>query len=213
MLETLADLFQQPSEASFDVHLALAEAYADLGEQLEADSQVVLASTAMPDDYRAVDDLTETISELRPFLGVQLQVLSLGDSLSMRGYSVHPTTPQAGEAVNVTLWWQVEAEIQRDYTAFVHILDRDGTVLAQQDRLLQSSSGTSSKWLVGQMLTDEYEVLLPSDAEPGEYTVKMGVYYWKTGERLPIRDGEGQRLADDSVTLGTISVDAPHTVR
>jgi hypothetical protein len=212
MLETLADLFHQPSDASFDVHLALAEAYADLGEQSEADSQVVLASAAMPDDHRAVDDLAETISELQPLLRVQLQDFSLGDTLSMRGYSIHPTSLQAAEAVDITLWWQVEAKMQRDYTAFIHIVGHDGIVLTQEDTLLQSSNGTSSKWRVGQVQTNEHQLLLPSDAEPGQYTVVIGVYYWKTGERLPIWDGEGQRVPDDAVALGAISVDAPHTV-
>jgi mannosyltransferase len=211
MLEALADLLRVSPGASFDVHLALAEAYADLGRQAETDSHVVLASTVMPDDDRAAHDLADTINELQPFLRVQLEDLRLDDTLSMRGHSVYPSILRAGEPVGITLWWEVVARMDRDYTAFIHILGPDGHVLAQQDRQLQYATRPTSRWSVGEVIIDEYEVFLPPDAQPGQYVVKAGVYCWETGERLPVWDGQGQRVPDDAVTLGTISVTASET--
>lgn len=58
-------------------------------------------------------------------------------------------------------------------------------------------------WLPG-----EYALQLPADAPAGEYPTTMGIYYWETGERLPVWDGEGHRLPDDAVPVETITVQA-----
>lgn len=44
------------------------------------------------------------------------------------------------------------------------------------------------------------------ETPPGEYTVKIGIYYWETGERLPVWDENWERVQDDAVLLEPIIV-------
>ncbi len=208
MLEALVRLLRMP-DAQFDARLALAEAYAQMGREVDAGSQIVLASTVMPDDERAVADLAEARSQLQPSLDVQLDENILGDSLSLPGYNIRPTSLQAGDAASITLWWQTAASMEMDYTAFIHILRPDGQVLVQEDRLLRSGNRPTSRWRVGEVVRDEYQLTLPPDAEPAQYVVTTGVYYWRTGERLPVWDGNGQRVTNDTIALGAITVASP----
>ena len=99
--------------------------------------------------------------------------------------------------------------MDRDYTAFIHILRPDGQVLVQEDRLLRSGNRPTSRWRVGEVVRDEYQLTLPPDAEPAQYVVTTGVYYWRTGERLPVWDGNGQMVTNDTIALGAITVASP----
>jgi len=206
MLEGLTRLLRLP-DAQFDVRVALAEAYASLGMDADAGSQIVLARTVMPDDERAIVDLAAVRAQLQPSVDVQLAGITLGEALSLPGYAVRPASLKAGETVSVTLWWQTRVRMDRDYTAFVHILRPEGQVLAQEDRLLQSGVRPTSKWRINELARDEYELSLPADAEPGQYYVAAGVYFWETGERLAAWDAEGQRIPNDTIILGSITVD------
>ncbi|HJX39357.1 MAG TPA: glycosyltransferase family 39 protein, partial [Anaerolineae bacterium] len=205
MLQALLKLLQR-SDARFDVRLALAETYAQMGVFAEAASQVVLAGRDTPGGNLAADDLAQTISQLEPYLHVQTEDTRVGDSLSLRGYSQQPTILQAGEAMTVTLWWETRDQMEIDYTTFLHVTAPDGRILVQEDRLLRSRARPTSLWGVGELVRDEHELELPPDAKPGQYVIKTGVYYWKTGERLPAWDRQGARLPEDTFVLRSLAV-------
>lgn len=204
MLQALLNLLAR-SDARFDVRLALAETYAQRGMYTEAAFQVVLAGRDLPGS-RAADELAQTIGQLEPYLHVGTEDTAVGDYLSLRGYSQQPTTFQAGETITVTLWWETREQMDIDYTGFIHVVAPDGTILAQEDRLLRSGARATSSWRVGELVSDERQLQLPGSAKPGEYAVTTGVYYWKTGERLPVWDGGGGRLAQDTIPLHPIAV-------
>ncbi len=205
MVEMLLDLLRLPV-ARFDVHLALAEAYAQMGRDVDAASQLVLASVVRPDNECAIADLMEAGDELLSPLDLCLEDAQLGDVLSISGHRLSPRVARADDTIHITIWWRTLATMDTDYTAFIHVLGPDGRVLAQEDRLLQDGPRRTSKWEVEEVVTDEYELRLPSDTEAGEYAVKVGVYNWETGQRLPVWDDAGQRLPDDALDLQPITV-------
>jgi hypothetical protein len=131
---------------------------------------------------------------------------NLGDVVSLLGYDMEPRSLDAGESVGMTLWWQALVKMDRDYTAFLHVLGPEGRVWAQQDKLLQRDSRATSAWRVGEIVREEYELPLPADIPPGEYRVVAGIYYWETRERLPVWGENGERVADDAILFGEISV-------
>lgn len=51
-----------------------------------------------------------------------------------------------------------------------------------------------------------FDLHLPPYIPPGEYIVKVGLYYWGTGERLFLWDENGRRLPDDTIPLECITV-------
>ena len=48
-----------------------------------------------------------------------------------------------------------------------------------------------------------YELELPPQTPAGRYFVKVGMYYWETGERLPVWDGTMTSIVDDAIPLET----------
>lgn len=77
----------------------------------------------------------------------------------------------------------------------------EARIWAQQDGLLQHGDYPASTSLPGETVNVQYELRLPGDAPPGEYTVKTGTYYWETGEHLPLWDEHGLRAAEDAIVL------------
>ena len=130
---------------------------------------------------------------------------SLGDVVAFVGYDIQPGSVGAGGTVDITLWWQALAEMDRDYTVFIHVLGPDDRIWAQQDKLLQHGGRPTSIWEEGEIAGEWYKLELPADTPPGEYVVKVGIYYWETGERLPVWDENGQRVADDAILLEPIT--------
>jgi hypothetical protein len=133
---------------------------------------------------------------------------SLGLRLAFLGYDLDPTTVSvsADDTVDLTLWWQGLATMDRDYTAFVHLTASDGRLWAQEDKLLEHDGHSTSIWEPGAVVKQEFQLHLPPDIPPGEYTVKAGVYYWETGERLLVWDENRTRLVEDTILLQSMTV-------
>jgi len=163
----------------------------------------------------ASQDLGEVCAELEQFsdseeMQIQHAVWrSLAQAIAFLGYHMDPTSVRAGGTVDIALWWQALAEMDRDYSVFIHMVGQDDRIWAQTDRLLRQGGRRgcpTSSWIAGKTVREEYQLELPPDIPAGEYTVKTGVYSWGTGERLPVRDENGQRAAEDAILLRTIIV-------
>jgi hypothetical protein len=205
LLHVLLDLFG-PAEGSFEVHLALAEFYCQAGDHGQAASHIVAANLVTPDSSLAVADLADASARLQPFTHIRLEVTGFGDSLSLAGYSIDIGTVTAGDVVDMTLSWQAVGKMDRDYTVFVHLLDEFGRIWAQEDPLLTRGRRPTSQWVVGGTGTNRHYLRTRPDTPPGEYAIRMGVYYWKTGERLEVWDSDTGTVIDDSISLGSITV-------
>ena len=82
----------------------------------------------------------------------------------------------------------------------------EGRIWAQQDRLLQHGDYPASTSLPGETVREKYELELAPNMPPDEYSVKIGIYYWETGERLPLWDEHGLRAAEDAIVLDSVVV-------
>ena len=131
---------------------------------------------------------------------------SLGGELVLLGYDLGPATPEEGGPVQLTLWWQALANMDKDYTAFMHLVGPDGRLLAQQDSLLEYDGLPTSDWRIGLLVKDTYLLQLPAKAAPGDYAVLVGIYDWRTGERLPAWDRQGERIPQDAIELRPTAV-------
>lgn len=216
MLKVLSDLYSSSTDdASFDVHLALAEIYLRTGRLEQARSEIEIASKVKPRMPPASQHLSEVCAELERFSHPeQLEIpnplwRNLGEAVALVGYKAYPATVRAGDTLEITLWWQALRTMDKDYTAFIHVLGPDDRLLAQTDRLLrQGRTGgcLTSTWAGGAAVTEKYDLRLGPDIPAGAYTVKVGIYYWETGERLPAWDETGRRVADDAILLQSIIV-------
>ena len=93
---------------------------------------------------------------------------------------VTPATTTNG--LRVTLWWQAQAEIPKDYTVFVHLVDQQGQLIAQADSMPVKGLSPTSAWQPGDIIQDIHT--FPAQTLRGGELL-IGVYDRATLERLP----------------------------
>ena len=84
----------------------------------------------------------------------------------------HQTTASEGQLL-VTLIWQATADIPTPHTAFVHLLDADGQIMAQTDR--PPAGFPTQDWRVGERILDRFVIPLPAGSPPPT-AVRTGFY-------------------------------------
>jgi len=91
--------------------------------------------------------------------------------------------------LTVTLVWQAEAESEKSYHVFVHVLDPAGNIIAQNDAAPAQWQRPTTSWLHGEIVLDEHVLGMPVDTLAGDYTLLCGLYDPETGDRLTTPTG------------------------
>jgi hypothetical protein len=78
------------------------------------------------------------------------------------------------DTLRVTLTWQALAEMDADYTAYVHVLDEYGALIAQSDR--PPAGYPTSDWVPDEVVADTFTVGLPPGTDLGSVTLSSGFY-------------------------------------
>jgi hypothetical protein len=97
----------------------------------------------------------------------------------------------------LALEWSVDERQGINYSWFIHLLDADGNIVAQQDRQPQGGYKSTSAWLPGEPVMDY--LMFPVLVEDGQ--IRLSVIDPATGEPLPAFSPDGERLADNFVLL------------
>lgn len=132
------------------------------------------------------------------------QAATLGGPVELLGYDIANDNLEPGGELSVKLYWHASAPVKASYKVFVHLLDSNGVLRAQQDSIPKSGSLPTDHWLAGEYISDEYTLSIPPGADPGEFQIEIGMYLPDTGARAPAVDASGARLPNDRVVLGTI---------
>lgn len=117
-----------------------------------------------------------------------------GDAIMLLGYVLNC----ASDTLNVSLYWQSVAKIEKDYTIFVHLVDSQGNLRAQRDAQPRAGAYPTTIWDVGEIVRDEYTFAL-EDLPAGEYHLRIGLYEYPSLVRLPVGDAEGNQIGDSIV--------------
>ncbi|MBE2197383.1 MAG: glycosyltransferase family 39 protein [Anaerolinea sp.] len=121
-----------------------------------------------------------------------------GEGLSLRGLRLDGAAVP-GSRAQLTLYWQTETAPDEIITAFVHVLDAQGEIVAQSDHW--PGGLPSNTWAAGQVIVDEITLDVPANLPPGAYALAVGVYLADNGLRLTVTDAEGTAVADDRLFL------------
>jgi hypothetical protein len=124
----------------------------------------------------------------------------LGERIELIGYSVPTSPPSPGEPLAVTLYWRTLAEMDEDYTVFVHLLDKTGTLHADGDGPPLDNDYPTSYWSPGEVLADTHVIPL-QDGLPTSAHLLVGLYRLADGTRLPVYTIQGERVPDDAIML------------
>jgi len=124
--------------------------------------------------------------------------VTFGGKARLLGYEAGDEETRPGESVGVTLYWQSLAEMNKDYTVFVHLLDENDLVIAQRDTYPGLGTYPTSLWRVGDAFADRYVLTLPPTVfAPCTGRFEVGLYDFSSGERLVATGPDGQPLGDN----------------
>ena len=127
----------------------------------------------------------------------------LGDQVALAAY----TTASIDTSLAVTLAWHALGRPAVDATAFVHLLDAGGQIVAQSDQVPGGDQPTS-QWVTGEYVLDTHRLTLPPDLPASDYRLAVGLYDPVSGQRLPAVAANAQPYAENAVLLNAIHVPA-----
>lgn len=107
------------------------------------------------------------------------------------GFEIEPElVVKSGEPFTITLIWQAqENAAKNDLKVFVHLVDDEGDVLAQDDAKPVNWTRPTPGWLTGEILTDRHQ-LQWQKVQSGSGEILVGLYDTATGKRLVWDNGE-----------------------
>jgi hypothetical protein len=143
-------------------------------------------------------DLSHRIVNMPTANGAWIMVVSdeprvrFGEAIELRAADVS----RRGNWLSLWLHWYARQAPGVDTKYFVHLLDKDGNVMAQNDGIHVKYTRPSSQWQANEIISDLIELPL-WNLKPGEYRIAVGLTNPDTGERLPVGDAAGKSLPDN----------------
>jgi hypothetical protein len=131
---------------------------------------------------------------------------NLADKVTFLGYDLDKTTVGPGGTLHLTLYWQALAKMETSYTVFVHLIDAQNRTWGQKDNPPVKGAYPTTSWLPGEVVSDEYEIVVDATAPAGGYQIEVGMYDLATMLRLPAFDEHGNPLPSDRILLGEVQM-------
>jgi hypothetical protein len=138
--------------------------------------------------------------QFEPIAGLRL----FQNGVEIQGYGAEELPPGAGKAApggGVRFWllWQVLWLSPDDTHFFVHLLDRDGKTLGQQD----SAGYPLAYRQKGDRVVNLFDITMKPEALPGPYWARVGLYLYPQVSNVPAIDAAGNPAAD-ALTVGPL---------
>jgi len=151
----------------------------------------------------AGDTVTLTVSG-----GVDITIpleANLADLILLEGADLRQESFQPGEVIAVTLHWRTLRSVgSTHYVVFVHLINPDGRLVAQEDR---EPIRPTSAWGAGTVVADPHQVTVPDGQPAGRYQLRTGMYpQGQPGSRLPVVDAGLTTAESDSILIAEIEV-------
>jgi hypothetical protein len=119
-----------------------------------------------------VDDVPEDARVSIPF----------GETLTLVGFRAEPQPGVRGDVVRLDYYWRLTAKTDQEVQATVFFTDEDGLLdsrrgfpLWWQTWQLGGGIMPTSEWAPGQVIREEYYVLVPRNIDAGDYNVRVKV--------------------------------------
>jgi 4-amino-4-deoxy-L-arabinose transferase-like glycosyltransferase len=103
---------------------------------------------------------------------------------------------QAGQPATLTLMWHARGRQDRDWTVFIHLVDADETIVAEDNTPPLSGAFPMTQWVAGDWVRDTHTLTIPAGLPPGEYRLRIGLFDQITNERAGVFSRGGRLLGD-----------------
>ena len=104
------------------------------------------------------------------------EVAMIGDGIGVDSAEFSPATAHAGEIITIKVRWHVLAPPQKFLTTLVHLGDPTQPPIAQGDRPPLNGEYPTTWWEKGEVIDDEYLLVLPATLPAGSYPITIGMY-------------------------------------
>jgi hypothetical protein len=145
---------------------------------------------------------------------------SFAGAPALRGYSIASYNAKAGDPVELTLYWQVDAPLDHSLASFVHVrpstpeqatnpASPNGMWAQEEHRSWDGLLG--SELVPGKLYADSYRFDLPKEMPAGKYFLEFGWFDPVSGEQADTPEGSAQpplRILWRSVLLPDLNVAA-----
>jgi len=122
--------------------------------------------------------------------------------MALLSFKREPAQAKAGSRVSVRLRWRAEAEMERSYKVFAHLLDPSmQQVLGQRDAQPLDGNAPTPGWLASEVVDDELQLSLPANLAAGDYPFEVGVYDERSGDRLLLPSGDSRVVLDTRLAV------------
>ena len=129
----------------------------------------------------------------------------IGERVAYLGCATRRNVTPTPDRVVITPYWLALATVPEDWKSFVHLLDSEGNVLAQNDAYPVENFSPPTRWEVGEIVPDVHTVALPSPEARWE-RVRLGLYRFSGQvENLPWRGANGENAG----TAGVVRCQTP----
>ena len=126
--------------------------------------------------------------------------------LRLQGYDLLP----APGGPTLRLFWETGDGVASDWITYIHLHSPQGERIAQFDGPALAGLLPTSKWQADALYIDRRQLNLPTGLEPGEYLLRVGLYNYVSGERLPFQaDDEKQERFENGQLLIRLTVAPP----
>ena len=119
------------------------------------------------------------LSGLRP-LGARFE-----ERIELAGWQA-VADPAEPSKLRVDLGWRALDRSVTDYTAFVHVLDGDGRIVAQRDLPPGGVANQTTRWVPGETVRTIMLLELPPDVNRVDLRLRVGLYEPVSGRQLAV---------------------------
>lgn len=109
--------------------------------------------------------------------------VTFGAAATLVGYHLLPDDPAPGQTIRLLTAWEIAAPVSEPLALFAHLLDAEGTLIDQDDRL----DAPTWQWQAGDRLVQIHELTLGPDADAAGHVIALGWYVRQDVTRLPVQ--------------------------
>ena len=111
------------------------------------------------------------------------------DGLHLQGYDLFDEP--GGRSLR--LFWETGEGVASDWITYIHMTDLQGELVAQFDGAPLAGLLPTSQWKSNSLYIDRRKLEVPSSLAPGDYLLRIGLYSFESGERLPFQPEDGEQ--------------------
>ncbi|MFN2188373.1 MAG: glycosyltransferase family 39 protein, partial [Candidatus Promineifilaceae bacterium] len=138
--------------------------------------------------YAVPDEDTELVDiNTRGISGSQF-----GEFIKLENARIEAEDIQPGEILEIELVWRTSEPLVERYKVFLHLVDKNGEIVAQRDSEPGGGLALTTTWQPDAAVVDNHGVLIPFGTPAGEYELRVGLYdAFDPASRLTIQTPDG----------------------